>query len=214
MKIFLLEDDYSLNTAIKESLELENHNVESFYDGLQALDSLSSLYDLYILDINTPTLEGISLIESIKRISKKIKVIMISAIIDIDKIRESYNKGCDDYLKKPFDIEELLLKIKKYDLERSETNIELSKNIHYSLIDKKFYINNKNVHLTKNEQAFLHLLILNKNSIVTNSQIEDYVYEGESKTSVAIRSMVKRLRKKLSNNIIETVNQEGFIIHL
>ncbi|WP_052502588.1 response regulator [Halarcobacter anaerophilus] len=71
MKIFLLEDDYSLNTAIKESLELENHNVESFYDGLQALDSLSSLYDLYILDINTPTLEGISLIESIKRISKK-----------------------------------------------------------------------------------------------------------------------------------------------
>jgi DNA-binding response OmpR family regulator len=214
MKIFLLEDDYSLNTAIKESLELENHNVESFYDGLQALDSLSSLYDLYILDINTPTLEGISLIESIKRISKKIKVIMISAIIDIDKIRESYNKGCDDYLKKPFDIEELLLKIKKYDLERSETNIELSKNIHYSLIDKKFYINNKNVHLTKNEQAFLHLLILNKNSIVTNSQIEDYVYEGESKTSVAIRSLVKRLRKKLSNNIIETVNQEGFIIHL
>lgn len=214
MKIFLLEDDYSLNTAIKESLELENHNVESFYDGLQALDSLSSLYDLYILDINTPTLEGISLIESIKRISKKIKVIMISAIIDIDKIRESYNKGCDDYLKKPFDIEELLLKIKKYDLERSETNIELSKNIHYSLRDKKFYINNKNVHLTKNEQAFLHLLILNKNSIVTNSQIEDYVYEGESKTSVAIRSLVKRLRKKLSNNLIETVNQEGFIIHL
>jgi len=214
MNIFLLEDDYSLNSAIKESLELENHSVESFYDGLEALENLSSLYDLYILDINTPTLEGTSLIESIKKISTNIKVIMISAIIDIDKIRESYNMGCDDYLKKPFDIEELLLKIRKYDLERGETNIELSKNIYYSLSDKKFYINDKNVHLTQNEQAFLHLLILNKNSVVTNSQIEDYVYKGETKTSVAIRSMVKRLRKKLSNNIIETINQEGFTIHL
>ena len=214
MNIFLLEDDYSLNSAIKESLELENHSVESFYNGLEALENLSSLYDLYILDINTPTLEGTSLIESIKKISTNIKVIMISAIIDIDKIRESYNMGCDDYLKKPFDIEELLLKIRKYDLERGETNIELSKNIYYSLSDKKFYINDKNVHLTQNEQAFLHLLILNKNSVVTNSQIEDYVYKGETKTSVAIRSMVKRLRKKLSNNIIETINQEGFTIHL
>jgi len=214
MNIFLLEDDYSLNSAIKESLELENHSVESFYNGLEALENLSPLYDLYILDINTPTLEGTSLIESIKKISTNIKVIMISAIIDIDKIRESYNMGCDDYLKKPFDIEELLLKIRKYDLERGETNIELSKNIYYSLSDKKFYINDKNVHLTQNEQAFLHLLILNKNSVVTNSQIEDYVYKGETKTSVAIRSMVKRLRKKLSNNIIETINQEGFTIHL
>ncbi|RXK11951.1 DNA-binding response regulator [Halarcobacter mediterraneus] len=213
MKIFLLEDDYSLNEAIKESLETENYTVESFYDGDEAYSKISPLYDIYILDINTPFVEGSDLIEKIKGINNNIKIIMISAIIDIEKIRECYKKGCDDYIKKPFDIDELLLKIEKLKNNIDKLKIKLSEKIFYSLNEKKIYINEQACQLTKREQAFLHLLISNKNTVVNITQIEDYVY-GKSKSSEAIRSLVKRIRKKFPDDIIKTVREEGFIIYL
>jgi DNA-binding response OmpR family regulator len=214
MKIFLLEDDYSLHGAIKESLEIENYKVDSFYDGEEAFENISPFYDIYILDINTPNLEGTDSITKIKQMNCNTKIIMISATIDIDKIRECYKKGCDDYIKKPFEIDELIFKIEKIENDLTKENIKLSETISYSLNEKKLYINDQDCQLTKNEQAFLHLLISNKNTTVNFTQIEDYVYKGETKSSEAIRSMVKRLRKKLSNDLIQTVKEEGFILYI
>ena len=114
MKIFLLEDDYSLNEAIKEILELEKHTVDNFYDGEIAFDNiLNNNYDLYILDINVPNIDGLEVLEKIKSISLILNVIIISANINIDLIKKAYLLGCDDYLKKPFDLEELALKINR-----------------------------------------------------------------------------------------------------
>ena len=110
MKIFLLEDDYSLNEAIKEIIQLESHSVENFYDGETAFSKISNDFDLYILDINIPNINGLEILKQIKQINPKTKVIIISANINIDLIREAYTLGCDDYIKKPFDIEELLFK--------------------------------------------------------------------------------------------------------
>ena len=113
MKIFLLEDDYSLNESIKEMLETENFIVDSFYEGDVAYENIIGDYELYIFDINVPNIDGLYLLEHIKNINPNSKVIMISANINIDQIKEAYLKGCDDYIKKPFDIVELLLKINK-----------------------------------------------------------------------------------------------------
>ncbi len=96
MKIFLLEDDYILNQSIKESLELESYIVDSFYDGKEALDNILYSYDLYILDINVPFIEGTQILEYIKENNINSKVLMISSILDINKIKESYKKGCYD----------------------------------------------------------------------------------------------------------------------
>ena len=87
MKIFLLEDDYSLNETIKEMLELNYHKIDSFYDGEIAYNNIAYNYDLYILDINTPSLDGIELLKSIKKFNSQTKVIMISANININKIK-------------------------------------------------------------------------------------------------------------------------------
>ena len=100
MKIFLLEDDFSLNESIKELLEAENFIVDSFYDGEIALDNLISNYLVYILDVNTPNIDGLSLLEHIKNINPNSKVLIISANINIDKIKDAYEKGCEDYIKK------------------------------------------------------------------------------------------------------------------
>lgn len=210
MKIFLLEDDYSLNETIKEMLELNYHQIDSFYDGELAYNNIAYNYDLYILDINIPSIDGIELLKSIKKLNSQTKVIMISANINIDKIKEAYNCGCDDYLKKPFDIEELILKIEKYNTK--EKNIILDENIYFNLLTNELYINSQKVELTKKEKDLLILLLDNKGKTISYENIEDFVYKREAKTSDAIRSLLKRLRKKLPKDLILNSIDEGYFI--
>lgn len=211
MKILLLEDDFSLNEAIKETLEDAGFDVEAYYDGLEAYSNISNEYDLFVLDINTPSLEGLDLLSHIKSINHSSKVIMISAIIDIEKIRQAYELGCDDYIKKPFIIDELLFKIQRLYKKKFNKTIEtLNNEITFCTKSKTLYINNDICKLTKNEKNFFYLLIQNKNEIVSHEQIENFVYEGETKSSDAIRSMIKRLRKKISYDLIENVLEEGY----
>ena len=211
MKILLLEDDYSLNKAIKETLESQNYIVESFYDGLEAYSNISNDYDLFILDINTPSIEGLDILSHIKSINTNSNVIMISAIIDIAKIKEAYDLGCDDYIKKPFEIDELLFKVQR--LEKTHLNksiFKINSSMHFCKNKKELIIENQKCNLTKNEKNFLYLLISNKTDVINHEQIENFVYQGESKSSDAIRSMVKRLRKKIPYDLIENVLEEGY----
>ena len=209
-KIFLLEDDFSLNESIKEMLETENFIVDSFYEGDVAYENIIGDYELYIFDINVPNIDGLYLLEHIKNINPNSKVIMISANINIDQIKEAYLKGCDDYIKKPFDIEELLLKINKYT--QKPHIIILDENLYFNKNDKKLFLNNIEIELTKNERNLLILLINNKSNKVSHSQIEDYIYDRVSKSSDAIRSLVKRLRRKITKDIIFNSLDEGYYI--
>ena len=210
MKIFLLEDDYSLNESIKEMLETENFIVDSFYEGDVAYENIIGDYELYIFDINVPNIDGLYLLEHIKNINPNSKVIMISANINIDQIKEAYLKGCDNYIKKPFDIEELLLKINKYT--QKPHIIILDENLYFNKNDKKLFLNNIEIELTKKERNLLILLINNKSNKVSHSQIEDYIYDRVSKSSDAIRSLVKRLRRKITKDIIFNSLDEGYYI--
>ena len=210
MKIFLLEDDYSLNESIKEMLETENYIVHSYYDGNVAYENIIDDYCLYILDVNVPNIDGLYLLEHIKTINKNSNVIIISANINIDKIKEAYKKGCDDYIKKPFDIQELLLKINKY-TKKSYITI-LDQNLYFDKMERKLFLNNIEIELTKNEKNLLFLLISNLENKVSYTQIEDFVYGRESKSSDAIRSLVKRLRKKLPKDIILNSLDERYYI--
>lgn len=210
MKIFLLEDDYSLNETIKEMLEMNNHKISSFYDGEVAYENIFNNYDLYILDINIPLLNGLEILKSIKNMSTKTKVIMISANINIETIKEAYTLGCDDYLKKPFDVEELILKVEK--LNEKDTDIFLDENIYFNLITSELYIDSKKVELTKREKDLLVLLLDNRGKTISYENIENFVYQGETKSSDAIRSLLKRLRKKLPKDFILNSIEEGYFI--
>ena len=210
MKIFLLEDDYSLNESIKEMLETEDYIVHSYYDGNIAYENIIDDYCLYIFDVNVPNIDGLYLLEHIKTINKNSNVIIMSANINIDKIKEAYKKGCDDYIKKPFDIQELLLKINKYTKKSYITTLD--ENLYFDKIERKLFLNNIKIELTKNEKNLLFLLINNLENKVSYTQIEDFVYERESKSSDAIRSLVKRLRKKLPKDLILNSLDEGYYI--
>lgn len=210
MKIFLLEDDYSLNEAIKEIVELESYIVDCFYDGEIAFNSISNDYDLYILDINVPNINGLEILEKIKKMNFNSSVIIISANLNISLIKKAYVLGCDDYLKKPFDLEEIILKINRY--ANKPKNINLTEDIYFNISDKVLYYKNKKIELTKNERNLLYLLIKNIGKTISYLQIEDFVYDGESKSSDAIRSLVKRVRKKLPEDLILNSLDEGYYI--
>ena len=212
MKIFLLEDDCSLNDSIKEILESEKFVVDSFDDGLKAYENISTYYDLYIFDINVPNVDGLFLLEHIQKINQNSKVIIISANINITKLKEAYKKGCDDYLKKPFDLEELLLKVGKYN--QNINRVYLNSECFFDIKEKRLFVDNTEVGLTTVEAKLLLLLILNQGKSIEQTQIEEFVHDGVSKTSNSTRSAIKRLKKKLPENIIHNSFNEGYFIKI
>jgi len=103
MKLMLIEDEYLLNKAIKTYLDSKGFEVVAYLDGLEALDNISNGFDLFIIDIDIPKITGIEILEHIRKIYPTVPVIIISATIDMEMITKAYTKGCNDYLKKPFD---------------------------------------------------------------------------------------------------------------
>lgn len=198
MKILLLEDDVALNKSIYDALIYSGYSVDTFFDGNNVIDNLSSIYDLYIMDINVPNISGLELLNLIHNQNNQSKIIMISANTDIDIIKNAYNLGCIDYLKKPFHLEELRIKI---DMLFSNTN---------SLLEELKLKPDSN--LSKKEKRFLTLLLNNKNSVTTYQMIDEFVYEDKTMTNDGIRALVKRLRGKLENDIIKNLPEEGYTI--
>lgn len=212
MRILLLEDDFALHKAIKATLAMGNHQIESFYDGLVALENVSVPFDLFVLDINVPNVSGLEITQKIKSFNPNAKIIIISAYNDIKTIKQAYGVGCDDYLKKPFDIEELLIKVQKLDTRSNEKHIVLTDDLKYDPSEKVLLRDDVKVELTKKESIFIHLLLSNNNRCVPYERIIEAVYFGEESDLNALRSLVKRLRKKLPDDIIKTDIVGGYTL--
>ena len=193
MKILLLEDDVFLSDAIKNALEFKGYEVRQFFNGKKALNE-TDRYDLYILDINVPGISGLNLLKKLSKQHKYLNAMIMSAINDINSIKEAYKYGCIDYLKKPFYLEELQIKIEKI------LNKDLT-----SLIKK-------DVTLTKKENKLLELLVQNKESIVTYEMIKNIIYDKKTINIETIRVLVKRLRDKLNNKMIKNISGAGYKI--
>ncbi len=199
MNILLLEDDIALNKAIKRVLELDHHTVNTFLDGQVLLESLEKSYDLYILDINVPHISGLELLDIILLQNNQAKVIMISSNTDMESLQTAYDIGCVDYLKKPFHIAELRAKINRLKISREHL---------FSGIKLKV---NSDI-LTKKEKRLLNLLLDNLTLVVSYEMIENYVYENKPMSMDALRALIRRLRGKLEDDIIQNIIDEGYSI--
>lgn len=201
MKILLLEDDIALNKAIKKVTELDKHITASYLDGYDVLDGIDDHYDLYILDINVPNINGLELLDIIYTRNNESKVIIISSNTDINSIQKAYKLGCIDYLKKPFHLEELRIKIGNLNIAKPNLTAQIK-------------LKSKDITLTKKEKDLLNLLLINKNTVVTYTMIEDNVYKDKTMTMDSLRALVKRLRQKLAYDIIQNMLEEGYMISI
>lgn len=183
--ILLVEDEENLHEALKLNLELENYEVTSAYDGSAALKAIQQEYfDLIILDVMLPGIDGIHVTETIRIQNNQTPILILSARnTSADRVL-GLKKGADDYLTKPFNLEELLLRVKKLieknkKLQDRDSVSELYK-FGRNTIDfpaqEAITKNNEKIQLSKKEAMLLKLLIENKNEVVTREKILQTVW--------------------------------------
>ncbi|MGM0519508.1 MAG: response regulator transcription factor [Campylobacterota bacterium] len=210
MKILLLEDNKKLNETIAKRLKLKGYQVDAFVDGLMASEKIIDGYSCFILDINVPNIDGIKILKKIREYYEDVPVIIISATVELDIIKESYDFGCNDYLKKPFFIDELEIKIEKLCNIKNEF-IYFDENCYFDYKSSTIVIDNKEQRLTKKERLLINLFLTKKNQVISYESIENYVWEGSFASLESIRSLIRRLRKILKKEYIQTVVDTGYI---
>lgn len=183
--ILLVDDEENLHEALKLNLEMEGYAVTSAYDGSQALKAIANEYfDLIVLDVMLPQIDGISVAETVRVNNLDTPILMLSAkSTSADKIL-GLKKGADDYLTKPFNLEELLLRVdkliqknKKIQVKESVGDIYMFGNnsIDFKAQDAITY-DGKTVELSKKEAMLLKLLIENKGEVTTREKILQVVW--------------------------------------
>jgi len=202
MKIFLIEDDSILNETITDYLKLKGNEVIDLEDGADAINVIDkSNFDLYIIDINIPHINGLEIVKYIRNKDIDTPIIMITASMELDSFKTAYANGCDDYIKKPFYLEELNIRISKLisKSKNKDTLIKISDSVTYDSEYEELNVNGVVKRLRKKEKRLLNLFLKNINKILTTEKIENYVWENEIKDSYPLRQLVNDLRKHFDN---------------
>lgn len=215
MKILLLEDDNLLNKAITTYLCTSGHTVKSFRDGQEALISFDKVvYDLLILDINVPNIDGLELLEIVHKKKIQTPSIFISALIDIEDISQAFELGCHDYLKKPFHLKELTIRIDKI-LKTTyipSTHLRLSKNYSLDLDSSTLRFNGEVQILSSRQMKIITLLANNRSRVVEYELFMEYAWDNIDVEIPTIRAEVNRLKKTLKEKVIINVRNMGYMI--
>ena len=220
-KVLVIDDEPGVRELISEALSLSEINAVQAADGLEALSFLRrERFDLLILDINMPKLDGLALLEKLRTEGMSVPVLMLSARADKADINQGLRTGADDYLTKPFSIEELVLRVKAI-MRRSKGEVAEVKvltcgpiSMDFSKYSVKF--NDHPVDLSPTEFKLLEQLILNRGNVVTKETLLSEVWEIDFKSSsTVVDTYISYLRKKLhidGFDGIKTVRGIGFQI--
>jgi len=210
MKVLLLEDNKKLNETITKRLKLKDYSILSFTDGALAFEAVSDGFSCFILDINVPNIDGIKILKKIREYYSTLPVIIISASVELDVIKQAYDFGCNDFLKKPFFIDELEIKIEKL-CNIQNDKIFFDENSYFDFKSSTIQMNEKEIRLTKKEKLLMNLFLTKKNQVISYESIENYVWEGNFASLESIRSLIRRLRKIIEKDYIQTVVDSGYI---
>lgn len=217
-KIYLVEDEKSLNILLEKYLQREGYEVTTFSEGKPAIDRIKDMPDLWILDIMLPDTDGYEIIKEIKKNNKSTPVIFMSARNEeLDRV-VGLELGSDDYLSKPFLPRELVIRTNKV-LERvyGAVNVEPDDLIVYiggykvSKRQRTVHLDNEEIQLTNKEFELLSYFVENKNGLVSREQILINVWgEDYFGSDRVVDDTIRRLRRKMNKLNIETVYGYGY----
>ena len=218
MKVLLLEDELMLQSAISEYLVEMGYDIDAYEDGEDAYGAIQKYnYDLFIFDINTPSIDGLTLLETLQREKIFVPTIFISAITQIEQISKAYELGCYDYLKKPFHLKELTLHIErllKMTAIECKYIVKLSKAYTYDLQKKRLLFDNEEQTLTQKQSQIIHLFASNAQSVVDFDMLRHYVWNDDLVDNATIRAEVHRVRQILKQELITTLKGVGYKLNL
>lgn len=207
-KILLVEDDLILGESLQEILEEDNFDITWVKDGNQALDeTYENTFDIFLFDVDIPFIDGFELLKQLRESGDETPCIFLTAKVDINSLSIGFDMGADDYIKKPFDIDELLIRIntqiKKSFHSHNET-IEY-KDIVYNITDQSIVKSNENIQLSPAQFKLFELFIKNIGKSISKEDILYHIHNGEEGSEASLRVQISKL-KKLGLNIL---NQRG-----
>ncbi|NDJ27809.1 two-component system response regulator [Campylobacter sp. MIT 12-8780] len=212
-KILLLEDDINLSELVEEFLIDEGYEVSLVNDAEAALNlAYEKHFDLWILDVKVPLGDGFSLLKELRQAGKNTPAIFLTSLNTASDLKEGFDAGCDDYIKKPFELVELALRVesilKRSFAHKNENYEDLGDNYKFSLSSQILYKDDKALTLPSKEIKLLSLLLKHKNRFVSVEQIFEELWDyDEEPSELSLRAYVKNLRKILGKDSI--INQRG-----
>lgn len=218
MHLLIIEDHNDINAMIQDYLQKQGFQCDQAYSGTEGrLYYSTNDYDLIILDLMLPGLSGEELLEDIRKHSN-VPVIVLSAKDSLDSKVNVLGAGADDYLCKPFELEELLARIQVQLRKSNKTSINTALQYKQLLLDSEQYdakINDIYLNLTKHEYLILELLIRNPKRVFTKEEIYEYAwndtYYGDDKTiNTHMSNIRKKIRTQVAEEYIKTVWGIGF----
>lgn len=216
MRVLIAEDDRSLGSGIEAALKMTGYAVDWVQDGKDALLALTTgEYAACVLDIGLPRMDGIKVLHSLRRQGNNIPVLILTARDTRESKIEGLDAGADDYLTKPFDLPELLARMRAL-LRRAAGSgtVQLTyKNVSLDPVARRVSLDGVNITLSAKEYALLHDLISHQNHIRSRADLEQSLYGwGDEVESNAVEVHIHHLRKKLGGDMITTVRGMGYVM--
>lgn len=220
MRILIIEDEIDLLEAIEEGLRIDGYAVDTSEDGIDGLE-LSKIndYDLIILDLNLPSMDGIDILKSIRKSDNLIKILILTARSSIENRVLGLDLGANDYLIKPFHFEELEARIRsllrmKY---IQEDTVLKYNNLKIDTKLRKAYINDEFIKLTKKEFSILEYLMKNINKVISQEELIEHIWDNSvdmfsNSVRVHINSLRKKLKANINNEVIKNIVGVGYVI--
>lgn len=216
-QILLVEDDETLSELINEYLSEQGYDVTVCADAKAALDTAYERnFDILILDVKLPKGDGFSLLRELRRLGNDTPAIFTTSLNALQDLEIGYKSGCDDYLKKPYELKELLLRIqillKRKFSHVNDEFIELNGGYKFYPNSKTLRQNGQIVNLSNKESELLALFLENKNALLSKEAIFEKIWNyGEEPSELSLRVYVKNLRRILGKDAIINRRGDGYI---
>lgn len=218
LRILLLEDDPIICDIVSEFLEECGYEVVSVYDGDEAMDrAYEERFDAFIFDVKVPSKDGFDVLASLRTAKQEVPAIFITSLASLDDLSRGYDAGCDDYIKKPFELRELQLRLSKL-LKKSfslnyEDKVVLNNLWAFEPNSGKLSGENGELFLTKKEAKILKTLISHRGQMVSREEIINAAWGyDEEATEESLRTYIKKLRKILGKEMIQNIRKQGYLL--
>jgi DNA-binding response OmpR family regulator len=222
MKILVVEDEPKLASFVKKGLEEQSCEVDVAYDGqVGRTMALNNLYDVIVMDINLPKMNGFDVVQSIRHEKNRTPVLMLTAMGSVDDKLTGFEAGADDYLVKPFEFRELMARLRALTKRNSDagmqTNILRVADLELDLNEKIARRGNKRIELTAKEFGLLDYLMRNRGRVVSRVDIAEKVWDihfdtGTNVIDVYVNFLRKKIDKDFPTKLIHTVIGMGYML--
>ncbi len=214
-RVLLLEDDLSLSQTIIDYLEDEGFEAIPVYDADEAQAIIyEKKFDIFLFDVNVPVLNGFELLKLIRKQNNLTPCIFITSLNSMNNLEEGFSSGCDDYIRKPFALKELLLRVQtilKKEFSKKHTIISFYKDFTFDTRSNELKENKILVDLHYKELKLLKLFLQCEDELVSHNKIYNYLWDyDEQHSNSSLRTYIKNLRKILGKEKIVSLKKLGY----